>query len=584
MKKNLLYGYLFPGMAIVFLWMVSCGSTRRSVEAEEVPHTLSAMEQRKADYFFLEANRLKNNGKYDAAFDMYVRTLETDSLNAAALFELANFYLQLKRVQQTYDLLQKAVRIEPENYWYNLMYAGIAQNLNLPDQAITVYNRLIPLYPDKPELNYMLAEVYAQAGEIQKAVDALDRLEESTGLMESLSLEKFKLYKALENDPKAFAEINRLVKAYPHDVRYLVLLGDLYMDAERKEEAWQAYQKATELEPDNGYLLVSKANYYNLTGNREGAKKQINEALRNEKIDVDTKVKILTTYLSLLIQRKEDAAQADGLFDMLIDRHPQEEALHKLYADFLLSRQEFGRAREQLEIAVDLAPTQADYWLQLMGIAFQDSDYVRATEIGEKALTYVADRPEIYFYLGAAYGQTDNIPEAIRILNLGIGKTEDTNVQLISDFYAQLGDLEHKAGRPDQAYAMYDKALLYNNKNTGVMNNYSYFLSLEKRDLQKAERMIGEAIKLEPNNSTFLDTYGWVFFQQGNYTLAKIYLQSALNKGGDKSPEILEHYGDVLYMSGDEDDALNYWKRALEAGSESAVLKKKIETKKYHEP
>lgn len=584
MRKNRLYGSLLPGITIFILLLVSCGSAKRGIQPKMPESRLTSEEQRKADYFFLEANRLKNNGKYDAAFDMYVRALETDSLNASALFDMANFYLQLKRGQEAYDLLERAVRISPENYWYNLMYAGLAQNLNRPDKAIAVYNRLIPLYPDKPELNYMLAEVYAQAGEIQKAVDALDRLEESTGLMESLSLEKFKLYQALENDPKAFAEITKLVKAYPHDVRYLVLLGDLYMNAGRQEDAWAAYRQATEQEPDNGYLLVSKANYYNLTGNREGAKKQIVEALKNAKIDIDTKIKILTTYLSLLMQRKEDAAQADELFDMLIDRHPQEEALHKLYADFLLSRQDFKKAAEQLSVAVDLAPTEGDYWLQLMGIAFQDSDYVKAAQIGEKALGYVTDRPEIYFYLGAAYGQSERTEKAIEILKRGIERTDEANVKLISDFYAQLGDLEHKAGNTVRAYEMYEMALLYNNKNTGVMNNYSYFLSLEKKDLQKAERMIGEAIKLEPNNSTFLDTYGWVFFQQGNYTLAKIYLQSALNKGGDKSPEILDHYGDVLYMTGDEEGALEYWKRALEAGSESVVLKKKIETKKYQEP
>ena len=68
-------------------------------------------------------------------------------------------------------------------------------------------------------------------------------------------------------------------------------------------------------------------------------------------------------------------------------------------------------------------------------------------------------------------------------------------------------------------------------------------MALQKKDLSKAERMSGDAVKQEPDNPTYLDTYAWVFFQQGNYTLAKIYLKSALDKGGNESAALLEHYG-----------------------------------------
>lgn len=65
------------------------------------------------------------------------------------------------------------------------------------------------------------------------------------------------------------------------------------------------------------------------------------------------------------------------------------------------------------------------------------------------------------------------------------------------------------------------------------------------------------AVKLEPNNSTYLDTYAWIFFVQGNYTLAKIYIESALANDTTKSSELVDHYGDILFMSGDKEKALN---------------------------
>ena len=108
-------------------------------------------------------------------------------------------------------------------------------------------------------------------------------------------------------------------------------------------------------------------------------------------------------------------------------------------------------------------------------------------------------------------------------------------------------------------------------------------MALQKKDLSKAERMSGDAVKQEPDNPTYLDTYAWVFFQQGNYTLAKIYLKSALDKGGNDSAALLEHYGDVLFMTGDVDGALEYWNNALEKGSDSKILPQKIKDKKYYE-
>lgn len=65
--------------------------------------------------------------------------------------------------------------------------------------------------------------------------------------------------------------------------------------------------------------------------------------------------------------------------------------------------------------------------------------------------------------------------------------------------------------------------------------------------------MSAQCIKLEPDNATYLDTYAWIFFVQGNYTLAKIYIESALEKDKTKSAELVDHYGDILFMNGDKE-------------------------------
>ena len=579
-KEAILYIFIF-----IFL-LSSCGVSKKIQSPDmlkEETDYLSANDRRKFDYFYLEGTRLVQKGEIDAAFDMLRQAAAVDTMSASVKYALASYYLQLNKPQIAYDMIKDAARIDKDNYWYGMMLANLAQNLGDNEQAEKAYQALIANNPQKPELSYMLAETYAQRGEYQKAIDSYEKMEQSMGIMEPITLQKVKLYKALKNDEKAYAEVEKLIKAYPQEIGYLILLGDIYLNDNKDDKALEMYDRAEKMEPDNGYLLVSKANYYNRKGDKEKYLDEIRKALSNKKIDVETKVKILTDYLSDLLQKKENLDQAYQLFSELVDMHPQEESIYSLYAEFLLSQKKYKEAGEQLQVAVDLAPNNKQYWLQLMGVNMQLGELDEVITVGEKALTYIPDAAEIYMYMGSGYAMQKDYDKAIDILKRGISHLDENNNALVSDYYGQLGDSYYLSGDKDKAFEAFENALLHNPKNTGVLNNYSYFLALDKRDLSKAERMSGDVIKIEPDNPTFLDTYAWVFFQQGNYTLAKIYLQNALNKGGDKSADLLEHYGDVLFMLGEVDEALQYWEKAKDAGSESEVLPRKIKDKKYYE-
>jgi Tfp pilus assembly protein PilF len=159
----------------------------------------------------------------------------------------------------------------------------------------------------------------------------------------------------------------------------------------------------------------------------------------------------------------------------------------------------------------------------------------------------------------------------------------EENRALISDLYGQIGDTYFKINKTDSAFASYEKALTYNDKNIVVLNNYAYYLSLLKQDLTKAERMSALCMKLEPDNATYIDTYAWIFFVQGNYMLARVYIEQSIAKDRTNNPEIMDHYGDILYKSGETAKALEQWKKAKESGKKSATLDKKIAEQQYFE-
>ena len=537
---------------------------------------LSPEQQRKFDYFYYEAANLKNAGKYDAAYDLFSYCLSLDTASSPVLYELAMFQLQRNRPEKAVEMLKSAVAHSDDNFTYRMTLAGLYRNLGMYGEASDSYEELVKRYPDKSELNYYLADALTQEGEIGAAIDAYNVLESTMGMNETLSLQKFKLYQTLKQPDKAFEEIEKLANKYPMNARYRLLMGDLHLENEETEKALACYQKAHEIDPDDPRYIVSMANYYDQTGDKEAAEQEIRDALVNEKLDVETKVGILSRYVQRLQQTQQGIENANSLFQTLLDQHPEDTELKLMYGSLLMAQQKEEETKFQFQLVTEMEPSNEGAWQQLLNISLKGEDIPEVIRICTRCKELFPEAPEYYFYLGIGYYMQEKYQESLDTYYAGLKIIPEGNGVVKSNFYGQIGDLYYQMEKMDEAYKAYDEALKYNENNAPVLNNYSYFLTLDKKDLKKAERMAAQCIKLEPDNATYLDTYAWVFFVQGNYTLAKIYIENALSKDKTNSAELVDHYGDILYMSGEKDKALEQWKKAKEMGKDTDVLKQKI--------
>lgn len=544
---------------------------------------LSIQDKRKFDYFFYEAINLKNSGKFDAAFDLFNHCLSIDSTNSSVLFELSSFYAQMKNGEKVLDLLGKAKTYSPDNFTYQTTYASLALALGKIDDAIKEYNSLLIKYPEKTELNFYLAQALAQKGEYLKAIESFDALEGAVGMKEMISMQKYNLYSELKDEEKAFGELEKLAAKFPDEARYQLMLGDLYLSKSKAEKALSYYEKANRIDPENPNYIVSMANYYEQTGDKQAAEQEIQLALKNDKLDVDIKVAILSSYIQQLQQSQKDLQGVNGLFETLMNQHPEETRLKLMYAGLLTLQEKHDEARFQYQVVTEMEPQNESAWQQLLNLSLKDERMEDVVAICLKCIELFPESPEYYFYLGIGYFQSKQYQEAIDTYQKGLKIIPSENKRLISDFYGQIGDIYFQINEADTAFYYYDNALKNYENNIVVLNNYSYYLTLLKKDLQKAERMSGLTIKLEPDNATYLDTYAWVFFMQGNYTLARIYIESAMSKDTTDSPELIDHYGDILFMLGETEKAFEQWKLAKEKGKESEILDLKIKEKKYIE-
>jgi tetratricopeptide (TPR) repeat protein len=554
--------------------------------ANVTENRLSDVTQRQFDYYFYEGLRLKDNQKYDQALETFRLCLDLDSLDAGAHAEVGMLYASIGLNNEAVKHFETSVRLLPENWWYSLQLVSMHSNLKNWPGAIKIANQMQYYYPNKEEVYQILTSLYKETKEYQKAIDAYDKLENLTGIDQSISFEKFRMYVLLNKNKKGIAEIDKLVNKYPTESRYQVLRGDIFMQQKMPDKAFEIYQQVLKTDPLNAYVYISLSEYYKSVDLPEKAMESIVSALKNEQLGVETKMEVLGQYVEKITQDSTKLDETESLFKLLVDRYPMEEQVHGYYAVFLQFRNRNKEAISELETMININPKNAQTWLRLCQIYLAERNFDELKKLTGRAIVDVPNIPTWYFYRGIALFQLEDFVGALDTYKEGLSYVAAEQVVLKSDFYAQIADIYFKLEKKDSAFANYENSLAANPKNLLVMNNYAYYLSLEKLELKKAERMSAKTVELEPKNSTYLDTYAWILYQQENYSLAKFYIERAvdnLSKEED-SGIILEHYGDILWMNSkddnkDDDKALEMWQKSYDSGNKTEELKLKIENK-----
>ena len=572
---------------LVAVWtLVSCGtvkSTREKPAVALAQSSLTPEQQRKYDYFFLEAMRLKEKKDYASAFGLLQHCLDIHPNAASALYEVSQYYMFLRQVPQGQEALEKAVANAPDNYWYSQGLASLYQQQNELDKAVTLLEQMVVRFPAKQDPLFNLLDLYGRQEKYDEVISTLNRLEKRMGKNEQLSMEKFRIYLQMKDDKKAFQEIESLVQEYPMDMRYQVILGDVYLQNGKKQEAYDVYQKVLAAEPDNPMAIFSMASYYKQTGQEELYQQQLDTLLLNKKVTSDTKISVMR---QVIVENEQssakDSTQVIALFDRMMKQDIDDPQIPMLYSQYLLSKNMEQEAVPVLEQVVDLDPTNKAARLMLVSAAVKKEDYKQIIKVCEPGIEATPDALELYYYLAIAYHQAEQTDSVLSVCSRALEHvTADTRKEVISDFYSIMGDIYHTKKQMAEAYAAYDSSLVYNPSNIGALNNYAYYLSVERRNLDKAEEMSYKTVKAEPDNATYLDTYAWILFEKGNYAEARLYIDDAMKSDGGKSDVIVEHCGDIYYMTGDVDKALEYWNQALKIGSKSKTLQEKIRKKKY---
>ena len=540
----------------------------------------------KADYFILEGHRQMLLGNNSDAFEMYRHGLQLDPTSSIALSELSHFWQYLRKDSLSLEYMKLATQYEPDNYWNKEALVDFYVNAGKENEAIEVLEQLSKQFPEKEDVLLMLEGLYKQKQDYANVIRVLDALEVKEGKSEQLSIEKFRTFVQMKDEKKAFEEMSELAAEYPNDLRYRVLLGDLYVDQGQYEEGLKTFKAIEAEDPTNIFLMTSMLNYYTRTKQDSLYQEQLNKICTNPKLDEDTRLQFLNSLVRQTLQENKDPQPLLDIFEKVRTMPQEDTRILELCTRYMVTlKRPAEEVKPVLQQMLDINPESNMARGLLLEYAVEANDLPEVIRICKPAVDYSIDDPAFYYYLGVAYFQSDSAQLAVKTFKKGLQQIDNkTNLQMLTNMYALMGDAYHQLGDSKHAYECYDSCLLYRPDEAMVLNNYAYYLSLEEKQLSKAEEMSRRSLDKEPDSYTYIDTYAWILFKQKKYAEAKEYIDKALELIGDAEENdatIIEHAGDIYAKCGQKERAVEFWQQAAELGNPSDVLLKKLKKKKY---
>ena len=532
------------------------------------------------DYSFMEGVRSKITGDYQAAIGWFDNCLKILPSSSVAKYEIAGILTAGEDYNGALQLAREAVAGNPDNMWYKILLANILQKKAMIEEACNVYADIIAKYPNKEEFYLIEAELYISVENWQKAIEVFDRYEQQNGITEPVSIEKIKLYTKLDDVKKASNELLKLIRKFPDKSEYLSLLAELYFNYNQDKKGLQILDRILKAEPDNGFVHFYLADYYRSKKELKEADRHTKEALVSDKIENGYKIQYILKLILNPDTTLTSDSQLDNYMNLLMQKYSDDLSVRALHSDFLKKDHKLAEARNELEYILSKDKNNYLIWEELLLMCNEMGDTTCMYRHGIEAIKYFPEQPLPYALSGIALMMQKQFAEALPLFEKGVELTDD-KPELRSQFYSYLADCYYNLDSVERAFKMFDEVLKINPNDILVLNNYAYYLSLRNERLALAEKMSSQAVAMESDNATYLDTYAWVLYKRGEYSQARYYIKLAIEKDKDPSGVLYEHYGDILYRSGEHQEALKMWKKAAEmGGGVSEELNDKIQSGK----
>jgi len=320
----------------------------------------------------------------------------------------------------------------------------------------------------------------------------------------------------------------QIADKYPDDLKVKKMLAQVYMEEKRYDDAIDVYEEILQDNPGDSESQFALGLIYL-------QKKELDKAEEAfKKVQHDSVWRFQSSYyLGRIAREKGDYDQALVWFDS-ITSGPYEFDARLAAISLLLEQKKYQMAEQRVNDLEQAFPGQ---------------------EIRISLL-----KAEIYSEKGAPQQAFDVLTEALK--QFPDNKDLLYTRALVAEQLDRIDILERDL----------NKILEKNPNDAAALNALGYTLVDKTERYDEAEKYLKKALELEPDAAVIIDSYGWLKYKQGDLQAALEYLKKAYEK--QQENEIAAHLAEVLWVSGQKDEAVRIFEKAFEKAPDDKYLLK----------
>ncbi len=482
--------------------------------------------------------------------------------------------------------------------------------------------------PQDVEIKKDIAEIYLELGNYSQSLlktnEALNYADSDSELfrtaalasagMKNCKLARKYIKKAYFPNPAEYAPIlwcfvnnkqygdaislcKKLIDKHPQSSALWAMLSEIYVSKGEPGKAIEPIKKALSLNSEDGQAYIQLANAYIKTGKFRLAMKILAEYVHRFPNDRSVFEQYMKRALIF-----DDLQKAKSIVDKFVAHFPDGAVeAWEGYASAAYVQGDYGEALPTFQYLIELTDSSEPNYYYFAGKCYEELWCPESAAVMYRTAIQKSPTPDLLTDLALVWSRMDEPESLLIVLSDASAQFPDSAVvwywggvalrgvgmwNLAAHWFGEalkynpedvqtlfsLADTRERAGFRSESIALFEKINELNPDDPTVQNYLGYILVDDSVKIGYAKNLIRKALKAEPDNAAYIDSYGWAFFREGKIKKAMKYLKKAESLFTDDA-EVLFHLAKVYEASGDIAKAKEYAIKSVQANPQDVKVK-----------
>lgn len=535
-----------------------------SVSAQNEPADPRALEA------FIEGKTFELQDNYIAAFQKYYQALSIEKA-PGIYYTMSQLYYNVSQYQKALETGLEALKLDSANIDYKENLADIYIMLNDYTNARKYLMDIAAKKPDDINILYNIGRMYEAEKQPSQAIKYYEKITEDFEYDETVLQRMIDIYDGYKDYANEAAAMEKLLTMNPTDLQLKYSVAAAYLKIPDYDNALRIYEEILSTNPGNRDVQTEMIKIYFRQHRTDLAFEKFGKMTNKDSVDFNTKLNVALSFFDAAQEDSEALGVAKSILENIAGVYPGE-WMPEYYLALINSKESNSEIPEAKikSILSNAADTSAEAFIQVGFYYYEQNRLERALEIFSKGVSKFTDDFRLNFLTGNTLYRQGKEKEGLPYMERAL-EINPSDINTLSTLGIIYDDLKMDS----ECEKLYEQAFKYYPDNILLLNNYAYHLSERGIKLKEALEMSKKTIEKEPENASYLDTYGWICFKLKDYKNAEKYIKKAVSLGS--SAVVLEHLGDVYEAMEEIPKALKTWQQALELDPDNKDIIYKIE-------